>query len=270
MVVFTGKTIKDAVLKASHSLHKPEDGLKVKIIDQPRHGFLGFGRRPAKIEATVKPPLAKQPKATVTTKAAHSSQKATPTAVKEQAPVSKDVVVPTNERGMGDEEDPAVIAARHEANVRHTRNAGQQLTIYLKKVFQTLGIETNPEITKVGAHAIAIDIKSPDSGRVIGHHGRRINAMEQISAAFMNYHGSPKTMVVLDTSNYRQRRQEALHEIAERAVTEVVASGQAVYLDPMPARERKQLHKELENNGHVRTYSHGREPYRSVVIAPKN
>lgn len=272
MVVFTGKTIKDAILKASHSLHKPEDGLKVEIIDQPRHGFLGIGRRPAKIEATVKPPLAKQTpmKATATTKAAMSSQKAKPKVVKEQAPVSKDVVVPTNENGMGDEEDPAVIAARHEANVRHTRNAGQQLTSYLKEVFHTLGIKANPEITKVGAHAIEIDIKTPNSGRIIGHHGRRINAMEQISAAFMNYHGSPKTTVILDTSNYRQRRREALHEIAERSVTEVVASGQAVYLDPMPARERKQLHKELENNDHVRTYSHGREPYRSVVIAPKN
>ena len=86
----------------------------------------------------------------------------------------------------------------------------------------------------------------------------------------MNYHGASKTIVILDTANYRQRRQKALHTLAERSVTEVVATGQAVFLDPMPARERKQIHKELENNRHVRTYSHGREPYRSVVIAPAN
>lgn len=266
MVVYTGKTVREAIQLASQSLHKPEKELKVEIIDQPRRGFLGIGRRPAKIEATVKPPIVKQNQTTVTA----TTKKATPKVKphETQAPVGKAVVVPTNDGKRGGEEDPAVIAARHEANVRHTRNAGQQLTVYLKKIFHELGIKTNPEITKVEAHAIAIDIKTPNSGRVIGHHGQRINALEQVSAAFMNYHGAPKTRVILDTSNYRQRRRQALHEIAERSVTEVVASGQAVYLDPMPARERKQLHQELEGNSHVRTYSHGREPYRSVVIAP--
>ncbi|MED7623937.1 UNVERIFIED_CONTAM: single-stranded DNA-binding protein, partial [Lactiplantibacillus plantarum] len=32
----------------------------------------------------------------------------------------------------------------------------------------------------------------------------------------------------------------------------------------------KQIHHELENNHHVKTYSHGREPYRSIVIAPQD
>ena len=268
MVVYTGKTVKEAIQLASRSLHHPEDELKVAVIDQPRRGFLGIGRRPAKIEATVKPPIV-SPAPTPTTKTV-TAQSTKPSTPETQAPVGKAAEVPTNDGQHGDDQDPAVIAARHEANVRHTRNAGQQLTAYLKKVFHELGVKTSPEITKVEAHALMIDIKSPMSGRVIGHHGQRINALEQISAAFMNYHGAPKTSVILDTSNYRDRRRQALHEIAERSVTEVVASGQAVFLDPMPARERKQLHKELENNDHVRTYSHGREPYRSVVIAPRD
>ncbi|WP_040458792.1 RNA-binding cell elongation regulator Jag/EloR [Limosilactobacillus antri] len=264
MVVYTGKTVKDAVQQASRSLHRPEAALKVEILEQPRRGFLGIGRRPAKIEATIKPP-----KAVPAPQPAESAPAAQPTAAPVQQPAAM-VVHPHHPLENGDEQDPAVVKARHEANVRHTRNAGQQLTAYLKKVFADLGIETEPQLSQVGAHAITVNIKTASSGRVIGRHGSRINALEQISAAFMNYHGAPKTSVVLDTSNYRQRRREALHQIAERAATEVVASGKAVFLDPMPARERKQLHKELENDDHVRTYSHGREPYRSVVIAPKN
>lgn len=279
MVVFTGKTIKEAVQQASRSLQQPADQIKVEVIDKPRHGFLGIGRRPAKIEATVKPaagaPAPAKPAKSAKQAGKHHRTKrkahvAPATADKGQAPQGRDVEVPVNNGELGDDQDPAVIAARHESNLRHTRNAGQQLAVYLKKVLQNLGIEADPQIDKVAAHAIALDIKTPQSGRLIGHHGRRINALEQVSAAFMNYHGAPKTSVVLDTSDYRKRRQEALHEIAERSVTEVVASGQAVFLDPMPARERKQLHKELEHNDHVRTYSHGREPYRSVVIAPKD
>lgn len=269
MVVYTGKTVKDAIDQASRLLHHPVAELKVTVLEQPRRGFLGIGRRPAKIEATVKPPLAPASSQALTPTPA-AAQPTGKEKVKTGQPVANAIVHPHHPLNTGDEEDPAVIKARHDANIRHTRNAGQQLTAYLQRVFADLGIETEPQLSQVAAHAITVDIKTPTSGRVIGHHGSRINALERISVAFMNYHGAPKTSVVLDTSNYRQRRREALHQIAERSVTEVVASGKAVFLDPMPARERKQLHKELENDDHVRTYSHGREPYRSVVIAPKN
>lgn len=267
MVVYTGKTVKEAIQQASRLLHQPEAALKVEVLEQPRRGFLGIGRRPAKIEATIKPP-----KATPTPQPVTPAPTAAPVKpVADQGrPVSATVVHPNRPLEEGDDQDPAVVKARHEANIRHTRNAGQQLMAYLKKVFADLGIETDPQLSKVGAHSVMVNIKTASSGRVIGRHGSRINALEQVSAAFMNYHGAPKTSVVLDTSNYRQRRREALHQIAERAATEVVASGKAVFLDPMPARERKQLHHELKNDDHVRTYSHGREPYRSVVIAPKN
>ena len=254
MVVYTGKTVKEAIQQASRSLHQPEAALKVEVLEQPRRGFLGIGRRPAKIEATIKPPKTTPAPQPVTPAPAAAPVK--PVADQGRS-VSAAVVHPNHPLEEGDDQDPAVVKARHEANIRHTRNAGQQLTAYLKKVFADLGIETDPQLSKVGAHSVMINIKTANSGRVIGRH-------------FMNYHGAPKTSVVLDTSNYRQRRREALHQIAERAATEVVASGKAVFLDPMPARERKQLHQELESDDHVRTYSHGREPYRSVVIAPKN
>lgn len=268
MVVYTGKTVKEAIQQASRSLHQPEAALKVEVLEQPRHGFLGIGRRPAKIEATIKPPKATA--APQPTGPDHGGAAVKTTVGPEQPTSAKFVVHPNHPLDNGDDQDPAVIKARHEANVRHTRNAGQQLTAYLKKVFADLGIETEPQLSEVEAHAVTINIKTANSGRVIGRHGSRINAMEQVSVAFMNHHGAPKTSVILDTSNYRERRREALHQIAERSATEVVASGKAVFLDPMPARERKQLHQELENDEHVRTYSHGREPYRSVVIAPKN
>lgn len=262
MPIYNGKTVEEAVAKAKAVLKVPEEQLAITVEQEPRHGFLGIGRRPAIVKVTVKQIIKKQSLSNQAPKhpSAHSVHKV------EQAPK----VQPTPQPSGGQEEDPAVIKARHEANLKRVQTAGTQLTKYLQTVLRELGVQTNPVVKAVAAHEIAIDIKTKQSGRVIGHHGRQINALEQLSAAFMNYHGAPKTAVILDTSDYRQRRQKALHELAERSVTEVVASGQAVFLDPMPARERKQLHKELEGNAHVRTYSHGREPYRSVVIAPRN
>lgn len=269
MPLYSGKTIDEAERKAASELGKPLEQLVVKVIQEPRRGFLGIGRRDAQISAEIKQP-ALQPAPTV------NAQSEKQPAVKQSKKASAKPVAKSRPKASrpaphdGDEQDPAVIKARHAANLKKVQLAGKQLTGYLQDVFQALGVETTPRVKQVAAHEITVDIQSPASGRVIGHHGRRINAMEQLAAAFMDYHGAPKTAVVLDTSDYRQRRREALHELAERSVTEVVASGQAVFLDPMPARERKQLHRELEDNAHVRTYSHGRDPYRSVVIAPRN
>lgn len=288
MAKFTGKTVEDALQQASRSLKKPVKELRVQVIKKPRHGFLGIGRRNAVIEATavpqpnspktaapVKPQMTAGKKAAVKPDQLQGKQTPVISAQPEMSTSSKAKSHHGGEKKKGvkqagDEVDPAVIQAHHEANLKRVRSAGKQLTHYLQDIFRHLGVQVEPEITNVQAHEIQVDIKTTASGRVIGHHGQRINALEKVSEAFMNYHGAPKASVILDTSNYRARRQKALHELAQRSLTEVVASGQAVFLDPMPARERKQLHKELEGNPHVRTYSHGREPYRSVVVAPQN
>lgn len=259
MPIYTGKTIEETKQAAGAALGVPVDQLTIKVLQEPRRGFLGIGRRPAQISA--EPIAAHKPKAAKEVKTPASSAPVKSAAA--QAPVKPAAAA-------GDDLDPAVIKARHAANLKKVRTAGDQLVEYLQEIFKNLGIGTVPTITAVEAHAITVDIKSPEPGRVIGRHGQRINALEQLSNVFMNYHGAPKTVVMLDTSNYRERRRQTLHELAQRAETEVVASGQAVFLDPMPARERKQLHKELEDNPHVKTYSHGREPYRSVVVAPQN
>lgn len=269
MPIYTGKTIAIAKQAAATALGVPTDQLTIKVIQEPRNGFLGIGRRAAKISAEPvvknKPAAKPTPDQPATTSAPASAHSTT-------APrfaTSQPTAAPTDVKD-GDELDPAVIKAHHAANISKVRNAGDHLVEYLQGIFKDLGVETAPTITQVEAHAITVDVKTPAPGRVIGRHGQRINALEQLSNVFMNYHGAPKTVVMLDTADYRERRRQVLHDLAQRAETEVVASGQAVFLDPMPARERKQLHKELENNAHVKTYSHGREPYRSVVVAPQN
>lgn len=257
---YTGETVEQAVASASKELGVAVDQLKTKVIQQPRHGFLGIGRRDAIVEVSVR----KTQKVDKKDKQTRDHRKAKQQRKSQQKPKVHHEATPEHEV------DPAEMKRRHEQNIKRVEKVSQELADYLKNVFANLGIEVKPVVSDVRSHEVKIDLQSEQSGRIIGHHGRRINAMEQLSNAFMNYHGAEKTMVILDTANYRQRREESLHQLAERSVMEVVSTGQAVFLDPMPARERKQLHQELQENDHVKTYSHGREPYRSVVIAPKN
>ncbi|MBB1078459.1 Jag N-terminal domain-containing protein [Limosilactobacillus sp. STM2_1] len=257
MTIFVGKTIEEAKQKAIDQL-KPtaNQELEIKILQQPRRGFLGIGRRQAKMAITIKEKVLQK-------------KIETPVSIepKKKVKVKKSRPIKDAEDG---ELDPAEIRRRQQANLKKVQKTSHQLENYLINIFKELGITVKPKLTDLQVHELHIDLVTDESGRVIGKHGRRINAVEQLSNAFMDYHGAPKVSVFLNTSNYRQRRQETVHRLAEKAVTEVIASGKAVFLDPMPARERKQIHQELEANDRVKTYSHGREPYRSIVVAPKN
>lgn len=257
MSIFVGTTIAEAKDKALAQL-KPtaSQRVTVKVIQQPRHGFLGIGRREAKIDVTFQE--------TAPVKAAPAKKLVPVKEIKANAPSKEPLTVASGEL------DPAEIKRRQKANRQKTATASQELVTYLTQVFRELGVVVTPKITSSHAHEVTIDLVTTAPGRVIGKHGRRINALEQLATAFMSYHGAAKVTVTLDTANYRQRRQETVSRLAERAAMEVLASGQAVFMDPMPARERKQIHQKLENNSRVKTYSHGREPFRSIVVAPKN
>ncbi|MBD5091717.1 MAG: KH domain-containing protein [Lactobacillus sp.] len=255
MAIFTGATIEEVKEKARVQL-KPtiNQTIEFVILQQPRHGFLGIGRRHAQVDAVIK-----------------DKENALPSLEeKDEQPAKEPEQKPASLNSDEDELDPAEIKRRQQANLQKVQATSKELIEYLTTVFKELDITVEPRIINLEAHDLKIDLQTEENGRVIGKHGRRINAMEQLSNTFMDYHGAAKVSVELDTSNYRERRQEAVHNLAQKAAMEVVASRKAVFMDPMPARERKQIHQELEDNDHVKTYSHGREPYRSIVIAPND
>lgn len=50
----TGKTVEEALAAAAASLGVSPADLEYTVLEEPRHGFLGIGSRPARIAATVK------------------------------------------------------------------------------------------------------------------------------------------------------------------------------------------------------------------------
>jgi len=69
---------------------------------------------------------------------------------------------------------------------------------------------------------------------------------------------------------YRRKRAEALSNLANSVAEKVVAQGRRKALEPMNPRERRIIHTALQDNNNVYTYSEGKEPFRRVIIAPKN
>ena len=75
--------------------------------------------------------------------------------------------------------------------------------------------------------------------------------------------------LTIDVEGYRARREKQLRTLARRMADQVTKSGRKMTMEPMPSSERRVVHIELRGDPAVTTESAGEEPYRKVVILPK-
>ena len=106
-----------------------------------------------------------------------------------------------------------------------------------------------------------------DLGLLIGRHGQTIDALQYLANALAHRRGSERRVIV-DAAGYRERRETALHAMAQRTAERATATGSAVALEPMTAVERKVVHEFLKEDPEVETTSEGTEPNRYVVVLP--
>jgi spoIIIJ-associated protein len=74
---------------------------------------------------------------------------------------------------------------------------------------------------------------------------------------------------LIDVEGYRDRRQNALAQLAQRMARKAVKRGQAVTLEPMSPYDRRIIHMALRNDDRVTTQSTGEGSRRRVRIYPK-
>ena len=116
---------------------------------------------------------------------------------------------------------------------------------------------------------IKIEINGEDSKTLIGYRGEVLNALQVILNSIANKDSKETARVILNVSNYREKREKSLEELADKISKTVLKTGKSVTLEPMMAYERKIIHNRLQSSDKIKTYSIGEEPHRKVVISKK-
>ena len=116
---------------------------------------------------------------------------------------------------------------------------------------------------------IEVDLSGESSKSLIGYRGEVLNSFQVILNSVANKGANEKIRIILNISNYRQKREKALEELAEKVSKTVLKTGKSITLEPMMAYERKIIHNRLQSSKKVKTYSVGEDPYRRVVISKK-
>ena len=128
--------------------------------------------------------------------------------------------------------------------------------------------ENKVEVTET-EESINVNLVGDSTGVLIGRRGETLDALQYLTSLVVNKDLDEYKRVVLDTENYRAKREETLIKLANRIAGKVAKTGKRVVLEPMNPYERRVLHATLQDNAKVETVSEGEEPYRRVIIRKK-
>lgn len=137
---------------------------------------------------------------------------------------------------------------------------------FLRSVLDTMGIVAEISIIEK-KDIIDITLSGPKMGLIIGYRGETLDSLQYLTSLVVNkYHDIPYKRVVLDTENYRDKREETLKRLADKTAYKVKKSGKPFKLEPMNPYERRIIHAALQGDASISTYSEGEEPYRKIVV----
>jgi spoIIIJ-associated protein len=142
-----------------------------------------------------------------------------------------------------------------------------RLRALVVRIVHELGLSGTVDIRETDEELRAT-VNGDDLGLLIGKHGATIDALQHLAARIAFPSRENSKQVVIDAAGYRERREEALHRQADRAIAEALQYGRPVELEPMRALERKVVHLYIRDRTDVETHSEGDEPDRRLVITP--
>jgi spoIIIJ-associated protein len=137
---------------------------------------------------------------------------------------------------------------------------------FMEKILDYMKIESKIDI-KEDNDTIIINLSGEKMGVIIGYRGETLDSLQYLVSLIVNkVHELPHKKVVLDTENYRSKREETLKGVAIKTANKVKKTGKVFKLEPMNPYERRIIHSALQGDAFVSTHSEGEEPFRRVVV----
>lgn len=269
-----GNTIDEAKEKAIADLHASEnDDIQFEVISTPKKKTLGlFGGRQAEVRVFIEIPDEKpkpqkkaapkaQKKENKPVKAAEKPAKA-PTPKKEaQKPQDKPAPAQSRKYDIHEGYGEAVDASELPSDSK----AGKAVA-YLKTILLGLGCTELKIKVAQKENAALIELDGEGLGAVIGHRGETLDSIQYLTGLAAN-NGGGYYKVAINIGNYREKREEALINLAKRVSAQVLKTGKSRSLEPMNPYERRIIHTAVQGIDGVVSNSFGEGSSRRVVIA---
>lgn len=141
----------------------------------------------------------------------------------------------------------------------------------LEKILELLGFPATVEEHGM-EDGILLDVKTEDSGRLIGRQGQTLADLQYIANRLLFQQDASAPKIMVDVGGYRAQARDALVKKAKDAAEKVRRWGDVVELEPMSAFDRRIVHQALKDDPGVETASvevEGTEK-KAILLRPKH
>ena len=271
---------------ASEKFGVSVDYIVFRILEKPKKGFLGLGKKeeyvveaayepmetpaaapapaapaepvPAEKPAAAPEPAPAQPEA--------KTEEATPAeATAAEAITSVDeIVIPQDDSATRGVESAAIETILTDEEMSENLLRARQ---YIADIYHAMGIDI--AITTMRTeNGIRMELRSQTkSGTIIGRRGETLDSIQYLASILVNRDGEEYCRLLLDSNGYREKRRKTLEQLADKIARSVLRSGRSTTLEPMNPYERRIIHSRISEIEGVTSHSVGEDPYRKVVVA---
>ena len=251
----TDTSVEKAIQKGLRQLGLTQEEVVVEVITEGKKGLFGFGQKDAMVALT--PVVKEEVVEEVSTPVVEET-------IEEVVAAEDETFEEEFEDEFEDEED-VEGSENEETTVDRLEEAAHVTKAYLEGIAKTYGAEATVAV-EVRRDRMTFVFDTDKQGLLIGKHGKILNALQVLAQVSVHRFVKGRISVQVDVGDYRARRSETLQQIAERTARKVLKTKQPVYLEPLPAYERKQIHAALSKNKRISTHSEGKEPHRYLVV----
>jgi spoIIIJ-associated protein len=280
------KTIDDAIEKACQEFGVPRDKLNIEIISGESGGFLGLFSKKAKIRASLlaldidfsfsdKPKEKIEPKIKSDNSRNKSEVKTEPRKKREKEIITEKPQIKTEPQIKAEPQIKTEPKIKVETRIKtepepvfiSTSPNAMKARDLLEGILQRISPEYRVNINET-QEKIILGIEGDESGLLIGKRGQNLDALQYILNKAINKIDSEHKMVMIDSGEYRRRREEFLLGLAEKVSRKVKKMKKPVSLSNMNAHDRRIIHMYLQEDESLITQSRGEGKYRKIVILP--
>ncbi len=137
---------------------------------------------------------------------------------------------------------------------------------FVASVIRKMGYDVTVEVMSREERKIGLRLNSKSSSILIGRKGKNLDAIQLLANVYAGKLGREDTRIILDSENYRIRREESLVRLAYTTADRVRSSRGSILLEPMNPFERRLIHTTLNDIGDVDTKSEGEGLYKQVRV----
>ncbi len=142
----------------------------------------------------------------------------------------------------------------------------QKIVDFVENMIEKMGYKVAVEIMFREDKKIGVKLTSESSSILIGRKGKNLDALQLLANVYAGHLGREDVRIILDTENYRIRREETLVRLAYNTADKVRQRRTTILLEPMNPYERRLIHTTLNDIPDVETKSEGEGLYKQVRV----